>query len=302
MLNVEPTEAVLGARVRGADLSKPLPKQELATIAAAIVQHGVVCICGQSIDPQGLRAFASQFGPMQVPEGIKEPGISEVSVLSNIVENGRNIGALDAGMLWHKDMTYQRTRGWVTVLYGIKIPRRDGHPLGATRFASGEAALRDLPADRKARLKDAIGIHDSVMYNTAARAAGSKRAAYSDDKIKRKEPLPHPLLFQHPISGRQILYCDPGHVARIDGLPDGEAREMLAFLGEHQLLERYQYAHQWTEGDVLMWDNLSTLHRATLDYDAHELRLMKRTQIVTPHDWLVPLARAKMAEVGTRFC
>lgn len=300
MLTIEPTGKILGATIRGVDLSKPLSKSDIATIAAAIVRHGVVCISGQTMDPVGLRTFASQIGLMQVPEGIKEPGIQEVSVLSNIVENGRNIGALDAGMLWHKDMTYQRAMGWVTVLYGIKIPRRDGRPLGATRFASGEAAYRDLPEERKAKLQNAIGIHDSVMYNAAARAAGSKRAAYSEDKIKRKVPLPHPMVFPHPISGRPVLYCDPGHVARIDGLPDDEAAEMLAFLGAHQLQEKYQYAHEWTEGDVLMWDNLQTLHRATLDYNADEPRLMKRGQIVTPHDWVIPLAREKLERVGAQ--
>jgi taurine dioxygenase len=298
MIAIEPTGSVLGARLRGIDVTTSLSQDDLATIAAAVTQHGVICIPGQKLDAASLRAFASQLGEMQVSEGIKDPDVQQISVLSNIVENGRNIGALDAGMIWHKDMTYQKNMGWLTALYGMKIPRRDGRPLGATRFASGAAAYADLSEERKAKLKNAIGIHDSVMYNAKVRAAGSKRAAYTGEKAARKPQLPHPMVYPHPISGKPVLYCDPGHVARIDGLPEGEAEEMLAFLAEHQLQEKYQYVHEWTEGDLLMWDNWATLHRATLDYGPDELRLMKRCQVVTPFDAVKSAARTKLQSLS----
>ena len=142
----------------------------------------------------------------------------EISVLCNIVENGHNIGALDAGMIWHKDMTYQEQAGWATVLYGMRIPRRDGRPLGATRFANAAAAYDDLPWGHKEKLKDAIGIHNSVMYNAkgARRRQRTQADLFSEEKIKKKIPLPHPILLTHPISGRKVLYCDPGHVERIE--------------------------------------------------------------------------------------
>ena len=291
MLTVEPTGKILGATIHGGDLSKPMNKADLNQIVAALSRYGVICFPKQTLDASTLHSFATQLGPVQTSEGPKEPSVSQISVLSNIVENGRNIGALDAGMIWHKDMTYQKERGWATMLYAIEVPRRDGRALGATRFANTEAAYRDLPGPLKAKLKDAVGIHDSVMYNSKVRAAGSKRAAYSEEKIQRKPPLPHPILIAHPITGRTVLYCDPGHVEHIDGLAQDESAEMLAFLTEHQLQEKYQYAHEWNEGDMLMWDNLSTLHRATLDYGPDEPRLMKRCQVVSPQGFDPVLVR-----------
>jgi taurine dioxygenase len=282
MLAIEPTGKILGATIHGVDLSRPLSESEIRQVVTALAQHGVICFPGQNLDAVGLRSFATQLGPIQTSEGPKEPGVPEISVLSNIVENGRAIGALDAGMIWHKDMTYQKDMGWATVLYAIKVPRREGRPLGATRFTNAAAAYEDLSEAHKAKLQGAVGSHNSVMYNAKVRAAGSNRAAYSEEKIKKKQPLPHPIVLTHPVSGRTILYCDPGHVERIEGLSEEESAEMLQFLTEHQLQQKYQYAHEWTEGDVLMWDNMSTLHRATLDYRPDEPRLMKRCQIVMP--------------------
>lgn len=280
MLSVEPSGKVMGATIRGADLSKTLSDREIGQVLDAIGRYGVIHFPGQKLDPVDIRAYAKQFGPVQIPEGIKEPGVPEISVLSNIVVDGKNIGALDAGMIWHKDMTYQKDIGWATVLYAIKVPKREGRSLGATRFANSEAAYRDLPDDVKKKLEAAIGIHDSVMYNATVRSLGSKRAPISEDKAKRKQPLPHPAVLTHPISGKKVLYCDPGHVERLEGLPPEEAGPLLKFLNDHQLQEKYQYTHIWSEGDVLMWDNMASLHRATLDYKPDEPRLMKRCQIL----------------------
>ena len=281
MLSIEPSGQILGATIRGVDLSKPLSVREIGNILAAIGRHGVIHFPGQDLDPIGIREFAKQLGPVQIPEGIKEPGVPEISVLSNIVVDGKNIGALDAGMIWHKDMTYQKDIGWATVLYGMKIPMRGGKSLGGTQFSNCYAAYDDLPEDVKRKLEGVTGIHSSVMYNAKVRRLGSKRPAYSGEKLLKQKTLPHPVVLIHPVSGRKVLYCDPGHVESLEGLPEDEAAELLIFLGEHQLQEKYRYIHKWTEGDLLMWDNMSTLHMATLDYEPHEHRLMKRCQILS---------------------
>ena len=152
--------------------------------------------------------------------------MQEISVLSNIYIDGKPIGALDAGMIWHKDMTYQKDIGWATVLHALKVPHRDGKPLGATRFANCEAAYRDLPDEIKKKLEGVTGIHNSVMYNAKVRNAGSTRAAYSAEKAAKKIPLPHPAVLTHPISGKKILYVDPGHVEKLEGLPEQEGAEL----------------------------------------------------------------------------
>lgn len=282
MLTIQPSGGSLGATIRGADLSKPLSAKEIGQVLDTIGRHGVVCFPGQTMQPTSIRDYATQFGPVQIPQGIKEPGVPEISVLSNIVVDGKNIGAVDAGMIWHKDMTYQKDIGWATVLYAIQVPHRDGKPLGATRFANCYAAYDDLPADIKKKLETVIGIHDSVMYNATVRALGSKRKPFEGERLKDKKPLPHPVVLTHPVSGRKVLYCDPGHVESLEGAgSETEAAELLQYLKQHQLQDKYQWAHHWTEGDVLMWDNMSSLHCATLDYEATEPRLMKRCQILS---------------------
>ena len=93
-----------------------------------------------------------------------------------------------------------------------------------------------------------------------------------------KPPVSHPIVLVHPISGRKSLYADPGYTAGIDGMDKQESDELLHFLFGHQLRPEFQYVHRWNERDVLVWDNLRTLHNAEADYRADEPRLIKRCQ------------------------
>ncbi len=92
--------------------------------------------------------------------------------------------------------------------------------------------------------------------------------------------MSHPVFLQHPITGRMVLYANPGYTVRINDMPERESDELLAFLFEHQLQPKYKYAHQWSENDVLMWDDLLTLHSAVADYGPNEHRLIKRCQVM----------------------
>ena len=100
----------------------------------------------------------------------------------------------------------------------------------------------------------------------------------TDAQRHQKRRVSHPIVMTHPISGRKSLYADPGYTVRIDDLPEAESEDLLQFLFRHQVQPRFQYAHRWSEGDVLIWDNLRTLHKAEADYCADEPRLIKRCQ------------------------
>jgi len=89
-----------------------------------------------------------------------------------------------------------------------------------------------------------------------------------------------PLLMKHPITGKKVLYCNPGYSIRINELPEAESDEMLRYLYDHQLEERFRYTHQWTENDLLVWDHIGTIHRAIADYRPDEIRLMRRCQVM----------------------
>ena len=114
---------------------------------------------------------------------------------------------------------------------------------------------------------------------------GSRRSALTAKQRAAKPPVSQPIFRTHPITGRTVLYCNPGYAMHIDGMPRAESDELLDFLFAHQELEKYFYAHQWAEGDVLMWDNIGTVHNAVLDYRADEPRYMRRVQVMATKDY-----------------
>jgi taurine dioxygenase len=101
----------------------------------------------------------------------------------------------------------------------------------------------------------------------------------------KKPAVSQPIIRPHPITGRAVLYCNPGYATHIDGMPEAESVRLLDFLFEHQAQEKFLYAHAWTEGDVLMWDNVGTVHNAVADYRADEPRYMRRVQVMATKDY-----------------
>jgi taurine dioxygenase len=283
MLDIRPTPQVLGATVHGVDLARPLGRDDFGAILGALGRYGVLCFPGQQLDTAALKAFASRFGQLEINVAgtFQDPVHPEVMILSNIKENGRPIGLADAGQDWHTDMSYSDTIAFANVLYALKVPRRNGKPLGATEFAGMHAAYEDLPADLKARLADATVLHDFAKFWDKMRAQpGSTRPPLTDEQRRKKPPVSHPVFLTHPITRRKILYANPGYAVRINELPEAESDALLEFLFTHQLQPKYRYAHAWTEGDVLMWDNIGTLHYAHPDYGPDEHRLIKRCQVM----------------------
>jgi taurine dioxygenase len=280
MLTIEPGNAILGATVTGVDLARPLSDADHARVVRALGQHGVLCFPKQPIDAAALRSFSARFGDLQVLSRTAEPGMPEVSILSNVVENGRYIGTPDAGQDWHTDMTYNRVVGFVNVLVAHKVPSRNGKPLGATEFTNTQAAYDDLPAEVKAKLANATALHDWNNFHEIMRRKGSKRPPLSEEERRKRPPVSHPVFLTHPISGRKVIYVNPGFADRINGLEPKASRAMLDYLFAHVLQPKYRYTHHWTVGDVLIWDHLGTWHCAIADYTAEEHRLMKRCQVL----------------------
>jgi taurine dioxygenase len=212
--------------------------------------------------------------------------------LSNVVENGRAIGIPDAGQDWHTDMTYNRVVGFVNVLFAVKVPMRGGKALGATQFANTQAAYEDLPAEVKSRFADATATHDWNNFHEIMRAKGSKRPALTAEQRSRRPPVFHPLFLTHPLTGRKVIYANPGFTVKIDGLDAAESRRALDDLFAHVLDPKYRYVHDWSVGDVLLWEHIGTWHYAVPDYGADEHRLMKRCQVLADRVFDPDFARA----------
>ena len=283
-MKIIPSGAALGATIEGLDLSRPLPADELDAVVKTLGRHGVVRFPRQTLTGGQLRDFSAQLGDLEInvgSKGYQEPDVPEVMILSNIVENGRPIGLADAGQGWHTDMSYSRMVAFANVLYGIKIPRRDGKALGATQFSNMHAAYDDLPGDVKRTLEGKTVVHDfEKFWEMMRREKGSKRPALTDAQRKAKPPVSHPVFLKHPLTGKRVLYANPGYAVRINELPEKESAEMLGFLFEHQLKPEYLYTSRWEEGDVLVWEDIGTIHNAVADYGPHEHRLVKRCQVM----------------------
>ena len=283
MARIIPSGEVLGATVEGLDLASGLSDKEFRAVLGALAQYGVLRIPGQRLDAAALKAFSVRFGTLEinVANAFHEPGHPEVMILSNIRENGRPIGLADAGQDWHTDMSYSAEVAFANVLYGITIPRRNGVALGGTEFANMYLAHDELPADLRTRLEGVTATHDfNKFWEAMRRRPGSTREPLTEEQRRRKPPVSHPVLLTHPITGRRLLYANPGYTVRLDGWSDPESEAMLAYLFDHQLQLQYRYLHRWTKNDVLVWDDLCTLHRAWPDYGPDEPRLIKRCQVM----------------------
>jgi len=284
MLTVVPHDAVLGATITGVDLSQTLSERDLAQVLHALGQYTVLRFPAQKLSDENLRDFSARFGAIQgsISRDYDPRGrVPEVSVLSNIRRDGQPIGLPDAGQDWHTDMSYRTMRGFANVLYGITIPRRDGRTLGGTEFSSMHAVWRALPEDVKRRLDGATATHDyNKLWEYMRLHKGSSRGPLTAEQRAQRPPVSHELAMTHPITGTKVLYCDPGYTVKIDGWPEAESEEMLEYLFAFQLRPEFRYTHVWTEGDLLVWDNLGSIHQAIADYRPDEPRLIRRCQVL----------------------
>lgn len=282
-MRIEPKVGGLGATIHDIDLSKPLSAENYKAIEQALGEYGVISFPQQTLSAKQLRDYAENFGKLEinVANMYHDEQYPEVMILSNIKENGQPIGLSDAGQDWHTDMSYSKTIAFSNVLYGIKIPFRDGESLGNTAFCNMHAAYEDLPEELKLELDGMTVTHDfNKFWEMMRREKGSSRPPLTEEQLKRKPPVSHPIFLTHPITGRKVLYANPGYSMRINELPEARSNEVLQFLFEHQTQEKYRYRHPWAEGDVLMWDNMGTIHNAVADYGPDEHRLIKRCQVM----------------------
>ena len=279
-----PSGRVLGATIEGLDLSRALTESEVESVIQALGRYGVLRFPRQHLTARQQKDFAARFGELEInvaSGAYQEPGIPEVMILSNIVRDGTPIGLADAGQDWHTDMSYSKTIAFANVLYALEVPRRDGKVLGDTEFSSMHAAYDGLPEHLKKRLDGMTVLHDfNKFWDKMRTEKGSKRPPLTETQKKAKPPVSHPIFLTHPITGRKVLYANPGYSLRINELAQEESDEVLAFLFEHQVKPEYRYRHQWNQGDLLMWENFGTIHNAIADYAPDEHRLIKRCQVM----------------------
>lgn len=288
-MRIVPNNTGLGARVHDLDLSRELTDAEFRDVLRALGQYGVLCFPEQDLDAPALATYGSRFGALEVNVAnmFFAPGFPEVMILSNKRDDaGKPIGLNDAGQGWHTDMSYSTEIALANVLHAKEVPLRDGRPLGDTQFRNMHAAYDDLPEEVKQRLEGRVAVHDFVKFWDMMRIRpGSIRAPLTPEQRAKKPPVRQPIFRIHPITGRRVLYCNPGYAMHIEGMEKAESDAMLDYLFRHQSQAKYLHSHAWTPGDVLMWDNIGTTHNAKADYGPDEPRFILRVQVMANLDY-----------------
>ncbi len=275
-MELQPLGPGFGLEARGVDLASPFPDAAFRELEQAFFRGQVLVLRGQSLTPAQYVVFARRFGPPEphVIDQFHHPDDPNILILSNRQRDGQPVGLADAGTYFHTDYSYLEVPARATMLYSIEVPRRGGDTL----FANQYAAYDDLPEHMKAHIDTLVAVHhygNRKVPESAGRTAASTLTA---EQKARMPVITHPVVRPHPVTGRKALYAVSGSSYGIVGMPDDEAVALLDELAAHATQAKYVYALRYGVGDVVIWDNASLLHSATL-VDADDPRTLWRITV-----------------------
>ena len=274
-LEVVPLSPALGAEIRGIDLWARMDDTTFARLREAFLRFKVLRIPGQRHDLRGHIAFSRRFGPLQIHvlDQYRHPEHQEIYEISNVDRaTGRTKGVHpDPGTLeWHTDLSFQARPALTTILFGVEVPNVGGE----TMFCDLEAAWDALGEPERRRLAGLRCVHD-----LAASRRRSGDTPLTERQRREAPPVEHPLVRTHPDTGRKVLYLS-SHIDYIVGMQEAESDALLAELVAHATRAPRTLRHRWTSGDVVMWDNRCTMHRATAYDLSGERRIVQRTVVI----------------------
>jgi taurine dioxygenase len=278
-LSVKKSGAALGAEI-GFDLARDMDERQFRDIETAFHDNIVVVFRGQTMSKARHVEFSRRFGELDIHIVKKYllPDHPEILRISNIRDgNGELIGLADAGFTWHTDTSYLRRPSRCSLLHAQEVPVRDGQVLGDTVFTNTIAAYEALPDAMKRTLAGKKAVH---RYSERKRIENSPRPKLTKAQLDATPDVAHPVVRTHHATGRKALYVTEGECIGIEGMPDDEARPLISELHAHCIRPEFQYRHKWQVGDLLMWDNATSMHLAICDYQLPERRLMYRTTVI----------------------
>ena len=213
-----------------------------------------------------MRAFGDPLP--QTRGAARHPEMAEIMILSSEDRDALGDGRrLVVGAHWHSDDSYKAVPCSLTMLYGVTVPESGGD----TQFTNMYAAYDDLAPELRRRIADLRVVH---RYDSSRK--GARVAKLSADEADELPDVAHPLVRTHPETGRKALYLNPNRMEAVLGLERAESDALLDALTRHAIADKYQYRHKWRRGDILIWDNRCTMHKANADYPEGSLRLMHR--------------------------
>jgi alpha-ketoglutarate-dependent 2,4-dichlorophenoxyacetate dioxygenase len=279
-LQLKPLHSVFVAEASGIDLTKPLADADVRAINAAMNEYAVLVWRNTPLTAQQQINFAKSFGPLDIglkrvfkrPERLEDErliDISNVDAQGNVAkrDSQKNLSNF-ANQLWHSDSSFMNPRAAYSMLHCVIKPSWGGN----TEFADLRDAYDTLDERTRREIQDLkaehFALHTRILLGDEA---------YTDDQKKEIPPAVWPIADTHPGSGRKVLFVGV-HARQILGWPTAESRMYLQDLLEHATQRERVYTHEWTPGDLVMWDNRSTLHRGRR-YDISERRELRRTTV-----------------------
>ena len=267
--------------VNGIDMTRPITDAEAAAIHAGMDEYAVLVFRDQHITAEQQLTFTRSLGELEHAIGTslrKEEDHRLPTVfadVSNLDKNNKPFEREDrrrlfaiGNRLWHSDSSFKETPAKYSLLYGITIPPTGGN----TEFADMRAAYDTLDEETKQQCEGLICEH-SQMYSRQQIGFTD----FTDEERERFKPVLQTLVRTHPSTGRKSLYLS-SHAGGIVGWPIPEARIFLRDLNEHATQRKFVYSHKWRVGDLVIWDNRRTMHRAR-PFPAHEPRDVRRTTL-----------------------
>jgi alpha-ketoglutarate-dependent 2,4-dichlorophenoxyacetate dioxygenase len=291
-ITVKPVTPAFVAEISGIDLAQPLSAADRDGIEDAIDRYAIVIFHDQTLDDDQQIAFARRFGPIQASaqkarhQDIKHRIPStEIADISNLDGDGNVLKPdsrrrLDwlANRLWHTDASFRAVPGALSMLYAHIVPDEGGE----TEFADLRAAYDALSPKTTAEIENLVAEH-SIWHSRSQLAV----TQYTPQELASLPPVPQRVVRRHPGSGRMTLYI-ASHASHILGMPIADGRLLLMDLMEHATKPAFVHAHRWRQGDLVIWDNRCTMHRAR-PFDTTKVRDLRR---VTTRDIASTLEQA----------
>src|SRR5436190_12923390 len=268
-----------GLETSDADISRPLSDAEFSDIERAFFAGQVLVLRDQRLTPAQYVAFARRFGPPEphVIDQFHHPADPNILILSNRKKDGQPVGLADAGTYFHTDYSYLQVPARATMLYSIEVPKSGGNTLFANQYAAYDA----LPEATKQRIEPLVAIHHYGNRKVADEMSRIAASPLTPAQEARMPLITHPLVRAHPVTGRKALYAVSGSSYGIVGMPHDEGVALLDQLAAHATQSEFVLDYAYRIGDVVIWDNASLLHSATLT-DPDDPRTLWRITVKEP--------------------
>lgn len=272
-LTIRPLQGEFCAEVIGLDVSRPLDDATFAAIEAAWTRHSILVFRDLRMTPAQHIAFTRRFGPLHVMEPLQYnlPGHPEIFVVSNVEEGGQALGMKRAGWGWHSDGEDKAIPNAGSMLHALQLPPADGDTL----FADMYAAFAALPEEVRNGI---LGQRACFSRARLHHVHYPHLPALTEEDAAKRPDVWHPMARRHPRSGWTALYVGRW-ACEIEGMPQGEAEELIRYLQEFAVRPEFVYRHAWRHGDAVLWDNRCAQHCATPFDDEKYRRHMNRTTI-----------------------